>query len=303
MGTFEQARSINTRFTSVGRAVKARVGSREGNFIDLWVEVPVHLTAYEPPTDNTSQVTHLRSGQPQSRTCLSWGGPTYTGSAFSSWCADYIGTVNGSWDDVLELRHTSELASPAGTSQRWPTVRCRFHAHQVEQRFSLKRILVTAVAAANQPTSSCAILAIGGYSGGIAAGYHSLLDSNDINERPRTAANGEETRQIAVVHEMGHYIGLHHRCRAERQPVGYTPGDASAPMSNPRFGDIQSGQGDAYCESAPEGALTQDRMAAGMVLRPWHAYVWRQIWESLGRTPDGIEIPRRGWVPRVKPES
>ncbi|MCA9611020.1 MAG: hypothetical protein KC619_35745 [Myxococcales bacterium] len=279
--------------------MKARLGPVEGNFIDLWIDIPVLLVAYEPPSDNVSTITHLKNNQPQSRMCLSWSGPTYRGAAFSSWCADYIGTVNGFWDDKLRLRHSSSATSGTGVSNPYPTVRCRFHARQVPAGSALKRILVTAVAPSDQPTSSCVVLGgAAAYGGGVAYGYDSLLDSNDLDERSRSTHNHQSIPQVPAIHEMGHYIGLQHRCTTTRGARGATQPDSQ--MSNPDMDSPNQGaQRDAYCGDASDGSLTRDLMAYGMELNGWHTFPWRQIWEHLGTTPDGMSIPAAGWIPEV----
>jgi hypothetical protein len=308
MTTYDSARPVTIRNPVFRNAVKARVSERRGNEIDLWIGIPIVIDAYNPARDQAVETTHYVSGQAQTRTCLRWDGPTYTGSAFSSWTADYVGTMNGSWDRVFKLVHTSELSSARGTSRMYPTVRCRYKAWLTSREQALKTILVTAVRSTDHPTSSCSPLGQirAPYRNGIAQGYDSLLDSNDLNEVERRPPNGEVARQIPALHEMGHYIGLMHRCNRGGSFVSRYPSDAAAPpMSSPdqdpRMGSrvTRSGADDEYCGGAEDGSLTHDLMGFGMQMNPWHAYVWKEVWEGLGTTPEGDAIPATGWVEQM----
>lgn len=111
----------------------------------------------------------------------------------------------------------------------------------------------------------------------------------------RTPARGETSRCFLVGRQQSSWTEVAPAGDALRPG---SPGDRAAVLQD-EASVRQRGVLDECCGGAEDGSLTHDLMGFGMQMNPWHAYVWKEVWEGLGTTPEGDAIPATGWVEQM----
>jgi hypothetical protein len=307
---------------------------------ELWLGVACKFIPWEPPGGRsraTFRQDWLEDGYDPSResdaederiAVHSWSRYQQEWGRFKS---NFVSRVADVFNNKLILRHSSSRSrnagNSAGMSQFPERIACWLHLWEVEERAHCTCLVFRAASRTpfryqgdlnlGGPRMWCspfplsnAIILEDGSAGPNHGRVHMVLSSNAVN----TVDTGFRTEQMAAAHEMGHYLGLHHRCEPRTDPDQSDPSEArSVPEeanqpSSPTFENRQYdgyhpraaqdrdpvGQ-DAYCGMSTNRAAITDLMAMGNDINPWHGFAWQDIIQRVNQGPGGIDFTRTSW--------
>lgn len=306
--------AIPVRHGTENRGVVARISS-DGT--ELWLGLPIFFTAYHPPTSPATVSFRYNT----SVSVVRWDD-----GAFRRWKWQFLQSVGDFFDRRFQFRpagyETRQCRSAVGNAANAgpPTVTARFFPYEVTQRVHARMAPLCFKLPEAQPgqapsfiRSSCI------YFGGVnyavsqlpqgadaSVGFTALLDSGDLAESSRTHTVDGDTvtsTQAAAHHEVGHHLGLVHRCAnatgsaAENGPALVT----SQRRFVHRGARTDRKADDDYCDGATRASAVTDLMASGNQVHPWHASLWLEILPHV--TANGHQYSHCTWEPHVLRQS
>lgn len=253
----------------------------------LEIHIRTELRAFEPHNSSVPYAVYFTptgTREEPGAYLVPWQG------AFESFKRDFVRVVHGGWNGKLWLVHRSHDRAIPASHRRYrigydvPTVlKCRIRLTLIES--DPQMVLLAGRVAPMGPNMRVYMCRAGGLSGrgGDGAGhscgrlpflnqevadtrYHGrrgdfdgLITDRDV-QRVTSTYDGVPCEQIPAVHEVGHYLGLHH--------VNRGPG-------------VVSGSSLEYGRTAHQA---NDVMGRGSRVEAWHAWPWlKRLAEHLGQ--------------------